>query len=155
VVASLGALFSGASVIDRRGNPSYGYRAVHLVIDIDGKLVEIQVRTELQHQWAELSEKLSDVVDPAIKYGGGPAELTEFLRLASEAVAGNEEVESQITKIRELIVRVPDEQERGKVGRVLVEFEARWTQAETQIRNAFDRLDERISRSGRPAGPTA
>jgi ppGpp synthetase/RelA/SpoT-type nucleotidyltranferase len=34
--------------------------------------VEIQVRILMQHWWAELSEKLSDTIDPEIKYGGGP-----------------------------------------------------------------------------------
>jgi hypothetical protein len=37
--------------------------------------------------WAELSEKLSDVVDPSIKYGGGPTELTEVLHSTSQTGA--------------------------------------------------------------------
>ena len=78
-VASLGTDFPGASVIDRRENPSYGYRAVHIIVDISGKPVEIQVRSSLQHLWAELSEKSSDVLDPTIKYGGGPDEWRTFL----------------------------------------------------------------------------
>jgi putative GTP pyrophosphokinase len=71
-VASLKTGFPGASVIDRRDKPSYGYRAVHIIAEISGKPMEIQVRTSLQHLWAEVSEKCSDVLDPAIKYGGGP-----------------------------------------------------------------------------------
>jgi ppGpp synthetase/RelA/SpoT-type nucleotidyltranferase len=48
-VQSLQSVFSKATVDDRRQKPSHGYRAVHLVIDIEGKLIEIQVRTVLQH----------------------------------------------------------------------------------------------------------
>ena len=71
IIESLVVLFEGANLSDRRKTPSHGYRAVHVIANYDGKFVEIQVRTALQHLWAELSEKLSDVIDPAIKYGGG------------------------------------------------------------------------------------
>ena len=87
VVASLRTLFPGASVMDRRDKPSYGYRAVHIIAEISGKPIEIQVRSSLQHLWAELSEKSSDVLDPTIKYGGGPDEWRSFLTRSSEAVA--------------------------------------------------------------------
>ncbi len=71
--------FPGASVDDRRVRPSHGYRAVHIIPIVSGKPVEIQVRTELQHGWAELSEKFSDLIDPRIKYGEGPETFTRFL----------------------------------------------------------------------------
>ncbi len=71
VVSDLVRAFPKGKVIDRRTSPSYGYRAVHIVVDVNGRRIEIQVRTGLQHLWAELSEKASDIIDPAIKYGGG------------------------------------------------------------------------------------
>ena len=72
---SLTNIFEPASVIDRRERPSFGYRAVHLTVRVQGKLIEIQGRTKLQHMWAELSEKFFNT-DPEVKYGGG----TEFHR---------------------------------------------------------------------------
>src|SRR5262249_50146389 len=48
-----------AEVSDRRKHPSHGYRAVHLIAKADDKQIEVQVRTRLQHLWAEFSEKLS------------------------------------------------------------------------------------------------
>jgi hypothetical protein len=57
------------------------------------------VRSSLQHLWAELSEKLSDVVDPAIKYGGGDEEFRQMLEEASTSVAKVEEWEKRITTI--------------------------------------------------------
>lgn len=93
LVASVVSAFRDAWVIDRRHNPSYGYRAVHIIVEVYGRPVEIQVRSALQHLWAELSEKSSDVLDPTIKYGGGPEKWRAFLITASEAVASCEEFE--------------------------------------------------------------
>jgi ppGpp synthetase/RelA/SpoT-type nucleotidyltranferase len=60
VIARLDQMFD-ATVIDRRVKPSNGYRAVHVVVREVGLPVEVQVRTDLQHVWAESSEKLADV----------------------------------------------------------------------------------------------
>jgi ppGpp synthetase/RelA/SpoT-type nucleotidyltranferase len=57
---------------DRRDDPSYGYRAVHVVATVDGVRVEIQVRTELQDVWAQVAEKMGDVYGRQIRYGGQP-----------------------------------------------------------------------------------
>ena len=54
VVNVLRSLFPQVSVVDRRDKSSYGYRAMHVIVNIADKLVEIQVRTSLQHEWAEL-----------------------------------------------------------------------------------------------------
>ena len=99
VVQSLSGLFEHYTVIDRRQRPSHGYRAVHVVVNYGGKLIEIQVRTSMQHLWAELSEKLSDVKDPAIKYGGGDETSRELLRMTSEMVAISELAEAQVTSL--------------------------------------------------------
>lgn len=68
-VRSLQELFLNTLVVDRRDNPSHGYRAVHLIVRHADSTVEIQVRTSLQHLWGELSEKMSDLFNPAIKSG--------------------------------------------------------------------------------------
>jgi len=87
VVGLIIGAFPKAVVIDRRGKPSHGYRAVYVVIDIDDRLVEVQIRTELQHLWAVLSETWADALDQSIKYGGGPPEIHQNLKLKSEIVA--------------------------------------------------------------------
>lgn len=97
-VASFLADFPGASVIDRRDRPSYGYRAVHIIAEISGKPVEIQVRSSLQDMWAEVSEKSSDVLDPTIKYGGGTDSWRNFLTICSKAVADYEVFEEKYSK---------------------------------------------------------
>jgi putative GTP pyrophosphokinase len=86
VVEALSRVFPTAIIVDRREKPSHGYRAVHVIAKLAGKSVEIQVRTALQHLWAELSEKYSDVVDPAIKYGGGSSSVQVILRGTSNLI---------------------------------------------------------------------
>lgn len=99
VVASLRTLFPEAAIVDRRANPSHGYRAIHIISSIFGKLIEIQVRSLLQHVWAELSEKLSDIIDPSIKYGGGEEQIRQILTELSGEVAEIETVEGIMTEL--------------------------------------------------------
>jgi ppGpp synthetase/RelA/SpoT-type nucleotidyltranferase len=85
-VASLASLFEHCVVFDRRKHPSHGYRAVHRVVRADALSVEIQVRTRLQHLWAEFSEKTSDAL------GSG--------RLVSmRAYSDNERLEAQNARL--------------------------------------------------------
>jgi ppGpp synthetase/RelA/SpoT-type nucleotidyltranferase len=87
LVRQLLDLFPGAPIDDRRETPSFGYRAVHVLPRIDGHSVEIQVRTRIEDQWAELSEKLADLFGIEVKYGGGPAEIRDFLDRYSSVIA--------------------------------------------------------------------
>lgn len=96
VVDRLKGLFDKLTVVDRRQHPSHGYRAVHVIVSYLGKLVEVQVRTSLQHIWAELSEKLSDLIDSAIKYGGGDEVTVRALNVMSEAIERQEAAETQL-----------------------------------------------------------
>lgn len=100
LIAALKIDFPEASIVDRREKPSFGYRAVHVVVEILDKSVEVQVRTSLQHMWAEVSEKCSDVIDPAIKYGGGSGEWRDFLIESSDLVAAYEDLEESRIELR-------------------------------------------------------
>lgn len=97
-IQSLTGLFEHFTVIDRRERPSHGYRAVHVVVRHEEKLIEIQVRTAPQHLWAELSEKISDVIDPMIKYGGGREAIQSFLTDTSIIIADSEVIETEFMK---------------------------------------------------------
>lgn len=101
----LKGLFDKLIVVDRREHPSHGYRAVHVIVDRRGKLIEVQVRTSLQHAWAELSEKLSDEVDSAIKYGSGDEELVSVLAMLSDA-SMDLEIAIKTKDINRMIVEV-------------------------------------------------
>ena len=78
---------------DRTARPSHGYRAVHVIAKPRNLPIEIQVRTRLQHQWAEVSEKFADAYGMDVKYGGGPGNIREVLDSISELIADLEEFE--------------------------------------------------------------
>ena len=99
IVERLKRLFDKITIVDRRQQPSHGYRAVHVIAHSQGKLVEIQVRTSLQHLWAELSEKLSDVVDNGIKYGVGDKDSLLILAIMSNTIMKLEINESMLHQI--------------------------------------------------------
>ena len=98
-VGHLTGLFEKTAIVDRREQPSHGYRAVHAIVEDSGKLVEVQVRTSLQHRWAQLSEKLSDVIDSAIKYGGGDRDVAMVLLVMSEKIRSQESAEARHSEI--------------------------------------------------------
>lgn len=100
VVQSLTNLFEHTIIVDRRQKPSHGYRAVHVIVNHGGKMIEIQVRTSLQHLWAELSEKISDKLEPSIKYGGGNKYIQEALKDSSSMIAEEELLEIDLVDRR-------------------------------------------------------
>jgi putative GTP pyrophosphokinase len=99
VVDRISRAFPGAKIMDRRKQPSHGYRAVHIVVAVVEKLVEIQVRTELQQLWAAWSEALGGALDQSIKYGGGPAQIRRILYLESEIIAALESAKRTLDRL--------------------------------------------------------
>lgn len=61
-----------ARIVNRRANPSHGYRAIHVIVSLGGITIEVQVRTLLQHIWADLMERLADRLGRQIRYGEPP-----------------------------------------------------------------------------------
>jgi len=57
---------------DRRIDPKSGYRAVHIIAQVDKIYVEIQIRTSRQHSWADFFERVADVYGRQIRYDGDP-----------------------------------------------------------------------------------
>jgi putative GTP pyrophosphokinase len=121
IVREIVDLFPRASIVDRRKRPSHGYRAVHIVVEIEDKAVEVQVRSVLQHLWAELSEKFADLVDAAVKYGGGPAELRQFLDRLSKLVADSEDHHREMDVRLERARSDPNASDVGEVEEMRIE----------------------------------
>jgi len=77
-----------------------GYRAKHVIVRRDGCLIEVQLRTESQHEWAEAVDRTALRVDDktasfhGLKDGHGPPELVEYFRLAADAMALEEQGEA-------------------------------------------------------------
>jgi len=70
-----------------------GYRSIHLVykyknendLETDGLLLEIQIRTELQHSWATSVETMSTFLDTNLKFGEGQPKWLKYFALTSNA----------------------------------------------------------------------
>ena len=79
------AVFPNAEIKDLMTR-EMGYRAVHVLLKRPPFNYEIQLRTELQNTWAQLSEKLADRL-PEVKYEGGPPHIRNFLDSLSKQIA--------------------------------------------------------------------
>ena len=69
-----------------------GYRSVHLVYRSlkYNKLIELQLRTELEHIWATAVEVYGSILNSSFKTGEGDLQWREFFRLLSSYIAINE-----------------------------------------------------------------
>lgn len=72
-------------------NPNTGYRGVHLIYkyksdrnsDYNGLLVELQIRTKLQHLWATAVETVGVFTGNGLKFNQGSDRWLEFFKLVS------------------------------------------------------------------------
>lgn len=69
------------------GRDVTGYRAMHMIVRRQEMEIEVQLRTRLQHAWAEAVERAANRTGFALKDGEGPPRVVEFFRLASECLA--------------------------------------------------------------------
>ncbi len=83
--------------VDYISNPKpSGYRSIHLVYkyqkptgisDYNGLLIELQLRTKVQHAWATAVETMGLLLDHSLKSSEGPDRWLKFFALASSALA--------------------------------------------------------------------
>ena len=68
-----------------------GYRAVHLIVELRKRRVEIQLRTRFMHDWADQVERIGrDYKWPQIKAGYAPDDLLNFFRVVADMNACDE-----------------------------------------------------------------
>jgi hypothetical protein len=93
LVEAVLARFPDSKLVLRLDSPNNGYRAIHVVVVWGGRSVEVQIRTALQHEWADAFEKFADIIGQrGIRYGELPTdELSndqyELLMKWSEPIA--------------------------------------------------------------------
>lgn len=54
--------------IDRMTDPRAGYRALHLEVRRNGVRAEIQIRSQMQHEWADAMERFADKAGRDLRY---------------------------------------------------------------------------------------
>ncbi len=102
-------------VSDYRDTPRpTGYRGLHIIVSKrretgsdELRLVEIQLRTETEHRWAETVMHTGNRLGHSLQDAQGPPELVEYFRLASNVLyAGSRDepvdvdLDAQFSKIR-------------------------------------------------------
>lgn len=79
------------SVSDYIAHPrDSGYRGVHVVVDYDGRHIEVQLRSRVMHEWAITVERLSSRIGRNLK-GDGRHAVQNLLRVISQAMAIEEQ----------------------------------------------------------------
>lgn len=167
LVARLSKLFEEPArpvkKVDRRADPRSGYRAVHLVVHVNNVPVEIQIRTKLQQEWAELFEKLADRLGRGIRYGeqasfgsrdnylipADPSNLQEIAEAAVRVVHGYAKVislveEAEVAATQEIIDEEESRRNRVKFQEIIVTHR----QAMQALLEALDLIKTKIVGSG-------
>lgn len=88
-----------------------GYRALHLVVmyedrDRMERAVEVQLRTQVMHDWAFSIEQLGGRIGDELKSGIGPAPVLDFLRAVAEAMAMEEAGEMVPVRLAEKLTQL-------------------------------------------------
>jgi ppGpp synthetase/RelA/SpoT-type nucleotidyltranferase len=95
VLARIGQHWRVSKVYDYVSDPKpSGYRAVHAVVTRDNRLIEIQLRTPGQQQWAAAVERAGARLRVSVKDGEGPEPILEYFRLLGEAITLEESGQS-------------------------------------------------------------
>ena len=113
---------------------------------MERRRVEIQIRTSLQHLWAEISEKLSDIADPNIKYGGGPVALRAALTNASEGIAALELLEATIASGDTLAVEASNRPDADRFGRELSDLQDKLTRSKAEFHERRQSVDVKLKK---------
>lgn len=64
-----------------------GYRGVHAIVRYHDRRIEVQLRTQVMHQWAVTVEALSGVIGRDVKSGAGPEQVQALMEAISRAMA--------------------------------------------------------------------
>lgn len=67
-----------------RGRDDSGYRALHLMLQRDGRTVELQLRSKIQHHWAEGIERTSVIYGRHLKEGDGDSAVIGYFKSLSD-----------------------------------------------------------------------
>jgi len=94
-----------------RGRDITGYRSAHVLLERAGRKLELQLRSRVQHYWAESIERTSVIYGSHLKEGEGDAVVISYFQRLSDAFY---EIESG---------RAPSARSRIEIDRLKVEAE--------------------------------
>ena len=68
-----------------RGRDRTGYRSLHVLLEREGRALELQIRSRMQHAWAENIERTSVIYGFHLKEEEGDIEVLRYFQLVSDA----------------------------------------------------------------------
>ena len=105
-----------------RGRDRTGYRSLHFILSRDGVSLELQIRSRVQHYWAESIERTSVIYGYHLKEEEGDAEVLKYFRCLSDAFydleAGREPpaaLKIEIDVLREKCERIIEQSPKANV----------------------------------------
>lgn len=69
-----------------RGRDDTGYRALHVILEISGCMLELQLRSKIQHYWSESIERTSVLYGKRLKEKEGDSLVIEYFKKFSDAL---------------------------------------------------------------------
>jgi ppGpp synthetase/RelA/SpoT-type nucleotidyltranferase len=149
---------------DRRETPSFGYRAVHVIVFVESLPVEIQVRTRLQDGWAQTVERLADRWGRGLRYGVGPeqpgepagltfplsftrGQVIEALLAIADQIDALESVQAQLLQLKQDISEL-DPEDKAKLKDKVDQRSRDLDTAASTLEAALDRLTADLGTQG-------
>lgn len=122
-----------------KGRDDTGYRAVHLLLSRDGRALELQVRSRIQHYWAESIERTSVIYGYHLKEKEGDPQVISYFKLLSdvffEIESGREPAQQakvQLDKLRVIAEGIISRSDKNRVMSSFVNEDIVKTLTETQ-----------------------
>jgi ppGpp synthetase/RelA/SpoT-type nucleotidyltranferase len=104
------------------GRDDTGYRALHIILESNKKKIELQIRSNAQHYWAECIERTSVIYGHYLKESDGDQRVIDYFKTLSHVFY---EIESkrepipqekiELDKKREEAEQIIESQKKGKV----------------------------------------
>lgn len=69
-----------------KGRDDTGYRALHIILEVSGRMLELQLRSRIQHYWSESIERTSVIYAHRLKEKEGDPIVIEYFKEFSNAL---------------------------------------------------------------------
>lgn len=105
-----------------KGRDNTGYRALHLILERSGKNIEIQIRSKIQHYWAESIERTSIIYQHSLKEQEGDESIIYYFKFLSDIffdIEGGNHVDAakklELARLRECAENIIKKSDKNRI----------------------------------------